>query len=91
MAETLTVVTVKFALVAPEGTVTLEGTVATEVLPLVRETTVPPEGAAPLRVTVPCEVFPPTTVVGLRLNEERVGPEPPEPVTVMMAGATTPR
>ncbi len=81
----------KFALVAPDGTVTLEGTVATEVLPLLRETTMPPEGAAPLRVTVPWEVFPPTTLVGLRLTDESVGPDPPEPVTVRMAGATTPR
>ena len=81
----------KFALVAPEGTVTLEGTVATAVLPLVNETTVPPDGAPLLRVTVPSEVFPPTTLAGLRLTEDRAGPDPPDPVTVMIAGATTPR
>ncbi len=62
----------KAALVAPDGTVTLEGRVATEVLPLVKETTVPPEGAALVRVMVPCEVFPPTTLVGFRVNDDSV-------------------
>jgi hypothetical protein len=74
LALTLAVVTVNVALVAPAGTVTLAGTVATLVLPLLNDTTAPPLGAAPLRVTVPCEVFPPTTVPGLRLTEDRVGP-----------------
>lgn len=62
--ETETVDAVNVALVAPEGTVTLPGTVATPVLLLESETTAPPEGAADVRVTVPCEVLPPTTLVG---------------------------
>lgn len=47
--------TVKVAVVLPEATVTLDGTVATDVFPLDRVTTVPPEGALALRVTVPVE------------------------------------
>ena len=46
------VVTVKEAEVEPEGTVTLLGTLAEELL-LLKLTTEPPEGAAALRVTVP--------------------------------------
>lgn len=64
--------TVKLALVCPACTVTLEGTVATDVLPLWSVTLAPPEGAAPLRVTVPVELFPPLTLVGLRVSEESV-------------------
>ena len=51
--------------VAPAGTVTLAGTVAAAVLPLVRVTDAPPVGAAPVKRTVPVELFPPTTLVGL--------------------------
>lgn len=64
--------TVKLALVCPACTVTLEGTVATDVLPLWSVTVAPPEGAGPLRVTVPVELFPPLTLVGLRVSEESV-------------------
>ena len=67
---TALVVTVKVALVAPAGTVTLAGTMATAVLLLERATTAPPLGAAPLRVTVPCEELPPVTLVGLSVNED---------------------
>jgi hypothetical protein len=88
---TMWVETENVALVEPAGTVTLEGKVATEVLPLLRATSAPPLGAALVRVTVPWEVLPPTTLVGLRVREDSVGPEPPEPLTVRMAGATTPR
>lgn len=63
------VLTVKFALVFPAGTVMLGGTVATEVLPLESATTAPPEGAAAVRVTVPVELLPPPTLVGLRASE----------------------
>jgi hypothetical protein len=70
--ETRCVLTAKFALVFPAGTVTLDGTVATDVLPLESVTTAPPEGAAAVRVTVPVELFPPLTLVGLRVSEESV-------------------
>ena len=66
------VFTVKFALVLPDGTVTLDGTVAADVLLLESETTAPPEGAAAVRVTVPVELFCPLTLVGLSVSEESV-------------------
>ena len=66
------VFTVKLALVCPADTVTLDGTVATDVLLLESVTVAPPDGAAAVRVTVPVELFPPLTLVGLRVNEERV-------------------
>ena len=53
VADTDTVLIVKFALVLPDDTVTLDGTVATDVLLLESETTEPPDGAAALKVTVP--------------------------------------
>ena len=65
------VATVKVALVAPAGTVTLAGTVATAVLLLERETIDPLPGAAPVRVTVPWEEFPPVTVVGFKAREAK--------------------
>src|SRR5262245_61602892 len=73
-------VTVKVALVAPAGTVTLAGTVAAAVLLLASVTTSPPLGAEPLRVTVPWDVFPPVTLAGLTLT--------PETVTAAEAGFT---
>ena len=66
------VVTVKKPLVAPAGTVTLAGTLATAVLLLDSVTTAPPLGAAPLSVTVPCEELPPTTLAGLRVREDTI-------------------
>ena len=69
---TAVVVTVKVPEVAPAATVTLAGTVATDVLLLERVTTAPPVGAGPLRVTVPVEEVPPVTLVGFRVTEERV-------------------
>ena len=71
--ETARVEMVKFALVAPAGTVTVLGTVATFVLLLLRLTTNPPDGAGPLRVTVPVLLLPPTTLVGFRLKLLRLG------------------
>ena len=66
--------TVKVALVAPAGTITLEGTVATPVLLLESRTWAPPAGAGPLSVTVPVEdCTPPTTLVGFSVSEETVG------------------
>jgi hypothetical protein len=71
VAVTALVDTVKFALAAPAGTVTLAGTAATAELLLERVTATPPVGAAVSSVTVAVEVLPPTTLVGLRLREER--------------------
>jgi hypothetical protein len=70
---TVLVVTVKVAVVAPAGTVTLDGTVAARVLLLESLTVVPFVGAAPLRVTVPVDGLPPTTVDGPKLNEVKLG------------------
>jgi len=67
------VFTVKVALVAPAGTVTLEVTRAA-VLLLESRICAPPAGAGPLSVTVPVEdCKPPTTLVGFRVREETVG------------------
>ena len=67
------VLTVKVALVALPGTVTLAGTLATPGLLLDRLTTAPPLGAGALSVTVPVEELPPVTLDGLRLSAESVG------------------
>ncbi len=74
VAVTVLVVTVNDAVVAPAGTVTLAGTVATEVLLLLSVTAVPPDGAGALSVTVPVEELPPFTLVGLRASEEIATP-----------------
>ena len=72
-AVTEVVVTVKLALLAPAGTVTLAGTaVAAELSD--SDTTAPPLGAGALKATVPVEALPPVTLVGLRLKAESVGP-----------------
>ena len=72
-AVTARVVTVKAALVAPAGMVTLAGTVATTMLLLVRETTAPPVSAGPLSMTLPVEGDPPLTLLGFNTSEVRVG------------------
>src|SRR5947208_15849314 len=73
VVDTGLVLTVKVALVALPGTVTLAGTLATPGLLLDRLTTAPPLGAGPLSVTVPVEELPPVTLGGLRLSVESVG------------------
>ena len=62
------------ALVAPAPMVMLAGTETTAGLLLVRETRAPPLGALPLSVTEPEEDIPPTTGLGLKESEVRVGP-----------------
>ena len=71
-AETVLVVMVNVALVAPAATVTLDGTVAAVELSD-RFTTAPPLGAAALSVTVPVEDVPPVTVTGLTAPDVSVG------------------
>ena len=73
VALTAVVVTAKVVLVAPAGTVTLAGTVATAVLPLESVTTAPPAGAAALKVAIPVEEVGPTTLLGLTDNTDRLG------------------
>lgn len=58
-------VTVKAAVFAPAGTVTLAGTVAADALPLLRLTTIPLPVAFPVSVAVPTEGTPPKTLAGL--------------------------
>jgi len=66
------VVTVNVALVCPAAIVTVVGTDAKVPL-LVKPTVAPPVGAGVARVTVPVDEVPPTTEVGLSVNEERTG------------------
>ena len=85
------VLTANVAFVAPAATITLEGTLATVVLLLDRVTCAPPAGAGPLSVTVPVEDCPPpTTLVGLRLSDERVGGGGGAGVTVREADLVAP-
>jgi hypothetical protein len=83
-------VIVNVALVAPAGTVTLAGTVAAVVFPLVSETTTPPAGAAALKVTVPVLVSPSRTVLGFRVRLAGVGVAAAPVVTVSTADRDTP-
>jgi hypothetical protein len=73
-AVTVLVLAVKMALVAPAGTVTLEGTVTTLVLLLERETRAPVLGAGAFSVTVPEEGDPPMMLLGFSVSDARVGP-----------------
>jgi len=69
------VLTVNVPVVAPPATVTLAGTVAAAVLPLLSVTTAPLLGAGPFRVTVPVDELPPVTVVGFKLTALGTGAE----------------
>ena len=86
---TVVVLTTNVALVAPAGTVMLEGTLAAPLL-LESATCAPPVGAGPLNVTVPVEGFPPATLVGFSESEERVGGGGGAAVTVSEAVLVTP-
>lgn len=66
-------VAVNVAVEDPAGTVTVPGTVATDVLELARVTVVPPVGATPLNVTVPVDVASERIEVGLRETPVRAG------------------
>jgi hypothetical protein len=81
------VVMVKLAVVAPAGTVTLAGTLAVPGSWLDRSTGTPGDGAALASVTVPVADWPPATVVGLTVYEERTadGGGAVAGVTVMFA------
>jgi hypothetical protein len=70
--ETDVVLTVKLALVAPAGIVTLDGTVTAGAPELARETVVGADEAA-LTVTVPREAAPPVTLAGFKVNEDKAG------------------
>lgn len=67
--DTVIVVTLKLALDFPALTVTLAGTVASELL-LDNVTVMPPLGAGAVRVTVPVVGLPPMTVLGFRETED---------------------
>jgi len=73
------------AVVAPDATVTLVGTVATEPLLELSVTVAPVAGAGPLRVRVPVEEVPPRTDVGFTVTELRAAA-----VTVNVAAFVTP-
>ena len=75
----------KVALLAPEAMLTLAGTVAAAVL-LLESITTAPDGAAALSVTVPWDVLPPTTLVGVSVNELSTETM----VTESVAGSVTP-
>jgi hypothetical protein len=62
---TMEVVMLNWAVVAPSGTVTTEGTAATTPLELERTTGTPPDSAAALIATVPVLGTPPSTFAGL--------------------------
>jgi hypothetical protein len=90
-AMTALVLTVKVVLVAPAGTITLEGTLAAPGLLLESATCAPPAGAGPLSVTVPVEdCIPPTTLAGFSVSEERAGAGGATGVTVSEADLVAP-
>src|SRR5687768_13958160 len=68
-AGTVEVSTLKLAVVAPLGTVTLAGTLATSGLPLCSVTTIPSVGAAAVSVTVAVGDDCPSTVDGSSASE----------------------
>jgi hypothetical protein len=73
------VLTVNVALVAPAGTVTVGGTVATVVSLLARDTTAPPAGAVAVSRTVPVTDFPPLTDELRNDTDDKAASPPPPP------------
>jgi len=63
----------KVAEVAPCGTITLEGTLAAEVLELESATETPPVPAAAVKLTVPVPDWPLTIVLGLTETALKAG------------------
>lgn len=59
---------------APAATVTLDDTVAIEVLLLASVTAAPPTGAAALSVTFPVDEVPPTTKIGFTSTDDKAMP-----------------
>lgn len=74
LEDTVDVEIVNVAVVAPAGTVTVDGTDATVGSLLESATIAPSVGAAAVRVAVPVEELPPCTVVGLSDMELSVAP-----------------
>ena len=72
-ADTAAVVMVAVVLVAPAGTVTFAGRLATATLLEVSATTTPPMGAAPEICIVAMERLPPMTDAGFNVSAEREG------------------
>src|SRR5262245_55069759 len=73
LADTVFVPMVKVADDFPAATVTLCGTVATDVLELESLITTPPAGAGADSPTVPVELEPLVTVAGFRVSDEILG------------------
>jgi hypothetical protein len=88
--DTALVLTVNVALAAPDAIVTLEGTLAADVLLLESVICAPPDRAGPLNLTVAVDEFPPVTLVGFSDNEEREGDGGGAGVTVSEAALVAP-
>jgi hypothetical protein len=73
VAATGAVVVVNVTPVAPAGTVTEDGTAATEESLLDKDMATPLLGAGPLRITVPVEELPPVNLAGAIETDVRVG------------------
>jgi hypothetical protein len=86
LVATAVVAIVKVAVVAPAGTVTVDGSVPLVLLE-VRPTTSPPVGAAPNRVTVPVVDVPPVTDAGATATLFRYGVIVSEAVTLVLPEA----
>jgi hypothetical protein len=68
--ETRRVETENVALIAPAGTVTLDGAVAMVVLLFCNLMITPPLGARLLKLIRPVAALPPTTLVGLKVTDD---------------------